>query len=137
MGYASQCQDLEVVAQCVADRGIDGVRALAGVLGDDVADIVDGVGVVAEAALHRIGAGTTIKLIISFSSLDAVIATTSVNSVVAPASQKYVTGVHAGVLQHVVARAGQEQEPFQAGNRYPVDRLDGAWIVVPNNGVGG
>src|SRR5262249_22764268 len=55
----------DVGADGVVDRGVDDVVALVGVLDDDVAGVVDDVGVVAGTALHHIGAGTAIERVVA------------------------------------------------------------------------
>ena len=57
--------DLRAGREAVARAGPDPVGALAGDLDDVVGPIVDVVGVVAGAALHRIGAGAAIERIVA------------------------------------------------------------------------
>ncbi|CAF0856079.1 unnamed protein product [Rotaria sp. Silwood1] len=58
---AGQHQVFEVGAQRVGDAGADRVRAFAGVLDDDVTDVVDDVGVVARAAHQAVGARAAVQ----------------------------------------------------------------------------
>ncbi len=60
-----QHQGFHVRPQGVVDRGKHRIGAFAGILEHEVAGIVDEVGIVAEAADHRIGAGAAIEQVVA------------------------------------------------------------------------
>ena len=58
---AGEDEPFEVRAERVVQRALDGVGAGARRLGHEVAGIVDDVGIVAEAAVHGVGAGAAVE----------------------------------------------------------------------------
>src|SRR5205085_1942884 len=64
-GDAGQDQVLDVGAEGVGNRGLDGVRAFARGLGDRVGGVVHDIGVVAGAAGHRIRAEASVERVVA------------------------------------------------------------------------
>src|SRR5204862_418898 len=60
-----QGQVLDVGAQRVADTGQHGVSAFTSVLDHDIADVVNGVGVVARTTHRRVGARAAVKRVVA------------------------------------------------------------------------
>ena len=67
-------QILDIRRERVRGRGQDRVVTVAGELGDGVADVVDDVGVVAAATVHRIGADAAIEAIVAGAAPEIVVA---------------------------------------------------------------
>ncbi|MCY1455113.1 hypothetical protein D9M71_722250 [compost metagenome] len=65
MGVAQQGQAFDIAAQDVVDAGLYGVVATVGSFHHDVAEVVDQVGVVAEAAFQAVGTAATIQQVVT------------------------------------------------------------------------
>ncbi|MNC43437.1 hypothetical protein D3C75_922970 [compost metagenome] len=65
MGVAQQRQAFDIAAQAVVDAGLYGVVATVGSFHHDVAEVVDQVGVVAEAAFQAVGTAATIQQVVT------------------------------------------------------------------------
>ena len=101
----SEILDLLTGGQCVVHRRVDGVGTFGGGFRDDIAGIVDGVGVVSQAADHRIGTRGTIDDIVAVATRD---------------------GVGQGVAGHGETGADRRGEVLDVGAEGVVDRrVDG------------
>ena len=65
VGAAGQGQVVDIGAERVADRRLHHVGAFAESLGDRIADIIDDVGVIAEAAGHGVSAGAAVEGVVA------------------------------------------------------------------------
>src|SRR5262249_35091254 len=104
-GARHQSQILDVGRQCIADRGIDEIAALAGVLDDDVANVVDEIDVVAGAPEHSIRAGPTPQGVVA--------AVADKGVVVVAAIERVVVGVSDQQVLLVVSHAGNGSAGLQ------------------------
>ena len=119
VGAAGQGQVLDVVGQRVSDACLRQVGARVELFGDDVAVVIDHIGVVARAAVHLVGpqaavqrvvAGFAKQLIIAQFSMQDVVAVTAVGEVVAGAGKDRVRarpridGIVAGIANDDVVQ---------------------------------
>ena len=96
--------DVDGIRQVDGDRRLHPVEAVRAGLVDDVADIVDDVGVVAGTALHEIGTGPAQKRVDARTALQRVVAGAAVDEVVATIADQQVGEAIAGEVDVGIAR---------------------------------
>jgi hypothetical protein len=77
-----QNQVLHVVGEGVVDRGIDRVDALVGILDHCVAAMVDEIGIIADPAIHCVGAGAAVERVVAAEAVERVVASEALDEIV-------------------------------------------------------
>ena len=73
-GTAVQSQAFEIGAQCPVDSAVDGIAAFTKKLDDAVAQVIDGIDVVAQAADQRVGPEPTIQCVVAGQTQQGIVA---------------------------------------------------------------